>query len=82
MNQFTVSPELLVLLITVIFFAGIGWGALLRLQRDVKSKAERSDLNNIGAILRRDRWNMMIALMLVIDSREDRQRLADLMRQQ
>jgi hypothetical protein len=77
-----ISPELLVFLTTVIFFAGVGWGALLRLQRDVKSKAERSDLNNIGAMLRRDRWNIMIALMLVTDSRDDRQRLADLLRQQ
>lgn len=42
----------------------------------------RKDINAIGKIQRHDRWNLMLAMMVVTEKREDRQRFADLMREQ
>lgn len=59
--------------IGLIFGAGGAWAVFLRV---------RKDLNAIGAVQRRDRWNSMLAQMVILGKREDRQRMADLMRQQ
>lgn len=57
----------------MVFGAGGAWAIFLRM---------RKDLNGIGAVQRRDRWNLILALMVIHEKREDRQRLADLLRQQ
>ena len=67
------APGLAVWVIGVIFGAGGAWAIFLRVRKDV---------NAIGAVQRRDRWNLMLALMVIHERREDRQRLADLLRQQ
>jgi hypothetical protein len=54
-----------------IFGAGGAWAAFLRMKKDV---------NALGRIVRRDRWNLVLALMVMSDAREDRERLAELMR--
>jgi hypothetical protein len=56
-----------------IFYAGITYAVILQLRKDV---------NGIGRVMRRDRWNHMLAEMVQLEDREDRQRLADLMREQ
>jgi hypothetical protein len=60
------------LLAGVIFGAGGAWAVFLR---------GRKDLNALGKIQRRDRWNLMLALMVTVEKREDRQRIVDLMRE-
>lgn len=60
-------------LVLAIFGAGSLWGSFLRM---------RKDMNGIGRVMRRDRWNHMLAEMVRLENREDRQRLADLMREQ
>jgi hypothetical protein len=60
-------------LVATIFAAGIAFAALRQLRKDV---------NGIGRVMRRDRWNHMLAEMVRLDNRDDRQRLADLMREQ
>lgn len=57
----------------VIFGAGGAWAIFLRV---------RKDLNALGKIQRRDRWNLMLALLVIIEKRDDRQRIVDLMRDQ
>lgn len=71
------SPQLLTAAVGAIFGAGTVWGI-----SRAHEAATRRDVNAIGGIVRRDRWNMMIALMVILERREDRQRLADLLRQQ
>ena len=46
------------------------------------ARANRKDTNALGKVVRRDRWNNMLAQMVIIEKREDRQRLADLLREQ
>jgi hypothetical protein len=60
-------------LVGAIFYAGITYAVILQLRKDV---------NGIGRVMRRDRWNHMLAEMVQLEDREDRQRLADLMREQ
>jgi hypothetical protein len=76
-NQVSLPPQiftwLLSTVIGLIFGAGGAWAVFQRM---------RKDLNGIGAVQRRDRWNSMLALMVIHEKREDRQRLADLLRQQ
>ena len=72
-----ISPEVLVLIITVIFGAGVTVAVL----RSGLAQA-RKDINAIGMSVRRNNLNLMIALFVIMDSRDDRQRLADLLRQQ
>lgn len=60
-------------LVGAIFYAGITYAVILQLRKDV---------NGIGRVMRRDRWNHMLAEMVRLEDREDRQRLADLMREQ
>lgn len=55
-----------------IFGAGGAWAAFVRMKKDV---------NALGRIVRRDRWNLVLALMVTSDSRENRERLAELMRE-
>lgn len=55
-----------------IFGAGGAWAIFARMQRDV---------NALGRVVRRDRWNHMLADMVIHEKREDRQRIADLMRE-
>lgn len=57
----------------LVFGAGGAWAIFMRMRKDV---------NGIGAVQRRDRWNLILALMVIHEKREDRQRLADLLRQQ
>jgi len=45
-------------------------------------KTLRKDVNGIGNSVRRQQWNLLIALLVITDSRDDRQRIADLLRQQ
>lgn len=73
----SISPEVLVPIITVIFGAG---GILAALRSKVDQS--RKDINAIGMNTRRERWNKMLWEMVVTEKREDRQRLADLMREQ
>jgi hypothetical protein len=67
------AQGLVVWIIGAIFGAGGAWAVFQRMRKDV---------NGIGAVQRRDRWNSMLATMVVTEEREDRQRWADLMRQQ
>ncbi|HWC97239.1 MAG TPA: hypothetical protein VG456_10825 [Candidatus Sulfopaludibacter sp.] len=60
-----------------LFSAGRVYASILQ-----NREKDHRDLNAIGATVRRDRWNLLIALMVISDHREDRQRLADLLRQQ
>jgi hypothetical protein len=69
--------EPLLWIVAAIFTAG---GILATLRLAVAQM--RKDINALGATVRRDRWNNMLADMVTTESREDRQRLADLMRQQ
>lgn len=71
------ASEPLLWLVAAIFTAG---GILAKMRSDLAQN--RKDINALGAIVRRDRWNKMLADMVTTESREDRQRLADLMRQQ
>jgi hypothetical protein len=68
-----IDSKLVIWIVSMIFGAGAAWGAF---------KTLRKDVNAIGQIQRRDRWNLMIAMLVITEKREDRQRLADLMRQQ
>lgn len=54
-----------------IFGAGGAWAVFSRMQKDV---------NALGRGFRRDRSNLMLSLMVISDRREDREQLADLMR--
>ncbi|MGH9685303.1 MAG: hypothetical protein ACRD4S_17035 [Candidatus Acidiferrales bacterium] len=69
--------QILVAVASAIFGAGVAWGAMR-----AQGAAVRKDVNALGAIVRRDRWNLMMSLFVILEKREDRQRLADLMRQQ
>ena len=69
--------QMLIAAVSAIFGAGVAWG-MMRTQ----AAAMRKDVNALGAIVRRDRWNLMMALFVTLEKRDDRQRLADLMRQQ
>lgn len=68
-----IPAQILTWLVSAIFGAGVAWGAFSRMRKDV---------NGIGAATRRNHWNTLIALMVITEKREDRQRLADLLRQQ
>jgi len=68
-----IPEQLIIWVVGVVFGAGGAWAMV---------RQTRKDVNAIGAIMRRDRWNLLIALMVTLEKREDRQRLADLMRQQ
>ena len=72
-----VPAQLAVGIVSAIFGAGVAWG-IVRSQ----GAQDRRDLNAIGATMRRYHHNMLIALMVITQDREDRQRLADLLRQQ
>lgn len=56
----------------LVFGAGIAKSDLLRLKRDV---------NGLGKVTRRDRWNGMLAQMVILEKREDREQLARLLRE-
>jgi hypothetical protein len=60
-------------LVGVVFGAGSAWALFVRTRKDV---------NALGRVVRRDRWNHMLAEMAATDSREDRRLLADMMREQ
>jgi hypothetical protein len=68
-----IPSQILIWLVGVIFGAGAAWGTFARM---------RKDMNGIGAATRRNNWNTLIALMVITEKREDRQCLADLLRQQ
>lgn len=59
------------LLAGLIFGAGGAWAAFLR---------QRKDVNSLGRGYRRDRWNFMLAMMTMTDKREDRELLANFLR--
>lgn len=59
------------LLAGLIFGAGVAWAKFLRLHRD---------LNGLGRGYRRDRWNFMLAVMAMTEKREDRELLANFLR--
>lgn len=66
-----------------IWLIGLIFGAAVALTTMRLTIAQaKKDVNAIGAIVRRDRWNLLLALMVITEEREGRQRLADLMRQQ
>lgn len=73
MNWANGAVSLGIWLVSTIFAAGGAWVAFRQVRKDV---------NGIGKIQRRDRWNNMLGLMVITERREDRQRLADLMREQ
>jgi len=56
----------------LIFGAGGAWAIFKRVRKDV---------NGIGKIQRRDRWNRMLADMVTLEKREDRELLARMMRE-
>lgn len=62
-----------------IFILGLSFGAGGAVYM---ARANRKDTNALGKVVRRDRWNNMLAQMVIIEKREDRQRLADLLREQ
>jgi hypothetical protein len=69
--------QVLVWMVGVIFGAG-AWS----MKNEMSIRQMRKDLNGIGANVRRTNWNLLVALMVITEKREDRQRLADLLRQQ
>lgn len=69
--------QILVALVSGIFGAGVALGV-----SRTRDAGTRKDVNALGKIQRRDRWNHMLWDMVVTERREDRQRLADLMREQ
>ncbi|MGH9716392.1 MAG: hypothetical protein ACRD4R_06665 [Candidatus Acidiferrales bacterium] len=58
--------------IGAIFGAGGAWAVFSRMQKD---------LNGLGRAVRRDRWNRMLADMVTTEKREDRERLAAMLRE-
>ena len=74
------SPELLVLIITVIFGAGVNGATLRRLQHDVATKAERGDVNAIGAKQRRFEKNLVLVLLAITEKPEHRIFLAQFLK--
>lgn len=63
---------LIIWVVGVVFGAGATWAIFMRLRRDV---------NGIGNIVRRDRWNRTLAQMVLLDSREDREQLARMLKE-
>lgn len=72
MNWTSAAVNLGIWLVGVIFGAGITLAMVRQMRRDV---------NGIGKIQRRDRWNTMLARMVITEIREDRQVIADLLRE-
>lgn len=56
----------------LVFGAGVREAAFARMKRDV---------NGLGKVTRRDRWNRMLADMVILERREDREQLARLLRE-
>lgn len=67
-----VSAEVWIFAVGVVFGAGGAWAVFQRLRKDV---------NGIGGILRRDRWNRTLEEMVQRDNREDRQRLFEALKE-
>lgn len=63
---------LIIWVIGVVFGAGIGSATVA---------AMRKDVNGIGNVVRRDRWNRTLAQMVLLDSREDREQLARMLKE-
>lgn len=72
MNWTSAAVNLGIWLVGVIFGAGITLAVVRQMRKDV---------NGIGKIQRRDRWNTMLARMVITEIREDRQVIADLLRE-
>lgn len=71
------GAQILLAAVSAIFGGGVALGF-----SRARDAGTRKDLNAVGKIQRRDRWNLMLALMVTTEKRADRQRLADLMREQ
>ena len=66
------SYQLLIWIIGVVFGAGGAWAMLRQV---------RKDLNGIGGRQRRFENNLKLALMVVLDSRHDREQLAKFLKE-
>jgi hypothetical protein len=68
----TSLPQIGIWLLSTVFSAGVAWAAFGRM---------RKDINAIGRIQRRDRWNAMLTTMVITEERKDREAIAALMRE-
>jgi hypothetical protein len=74
-----IDSHLLTFIVTAIFFAGNAWLALKLVRK--QSDETLKQLNGLGAGTRRRERNLILALMVITERREDREVLADFFRE-